>query len=255
MCTSSHNVLNKFALVCIHTIFGYKVVLATNGPQVAHPWLEVGDEDERKKKRWRERSRMGNLEQGGEDNGKAKDRGKEVDEKENEEREKVAGGWERNMARWWAKSAASPACRCSEILCFISRILYVTVQGAHCFLTLHPGLSGHILFFLPQTLPGSRVWTKLPSGFFCFGHTVAFLPFKTICAIDLKHLLHPKKPRKTSSWHGDFSHASHSKRMVGRLGSATNRGTGTVLWTAILQGQWDLYKISPYLLTSSNLPF
>lgn len=42
---------------------------------------------------------MGNLEQGGEDNGKAKDRGKEVDEKENEEREKVAGGWERNMAR------------------------------------------------------------------------------------------------------------------------------------------------------------
>lgn len=50
MCTPSHNVLNKFTLVCIHTIFGYKLVLATIEPQVAHPWLEVGDEGERKEK-------------------------------------------------------------------------------------------------------------------------------------------------------------------------------------------------------------
>lgn len=143
--------------------------------------------------------------------------------KKNEEREEGAGGWERNMAKWWAKSAASPACSRSDILCFISRILYVTVQGVHRFLTLHPGLSGHVLFFLPQTLPGPRVWTKLPSGFFCFGHTAASLPFKTICAVDLKHLLHPKKPGKTSSWHGDFSHTSYSKRMIGRQDLVTNR--------------------------------
>lgn len=50
MCTSSHNVLNKFAWVCIHTIFGHKLVLATIGPQVAHPWLEVGYADEKKEK-------------------------------------------------------------------------------------------------------------------------------------------------------------------------------------------------------------
>lgn len=37
MCTSSHNVFKKFTLVCIHTIFGYKLVLATIGPQAAHP--------------------------------------------------------------------------------------------------------------------------------------------------------------------------------------------------------------------------
>ena len=41
----------------------------------------------RERNRWRERSRMGKLDQGVGDYGKAKDRGKEVDEKENEERE------------------------------------------------------------------------------------------------------------------------------------------------------------------------
>jgi hypothetical protein len=39
-----------FVRVCIHTIFGYMQVHATHGPQASHSRLEVGDEDERKKK-------------------------------------------------------------------------------------------------------------------------------------------------------------------------------------------------------------
>lgn len=42
---------------------------------------------------------MGKLDQGVGDYGKAKDRGKEVDEKENEEREEGVEGWGKNLPR------------------------------------------------------------------------------------------------------------------------------------------------------------
>lgn len=104
MCTSSHNVLNKFALVCIHTAFGYKLVLAT---KVAHPWLEVRDEDERKKKMERKKRK---LEQGGEENGKES------------KGQKEGSGWER---KWGERGRCGrmrekPSQVMSKVCCFSS---------------------------------------------------------------------------------------------------------------------------------------